>query len=78
MSRVRAAKWEFFITRWSAIYDWVSGAAAAAREGAAAGAGARVSAEEVRRRDRGGRGLCGAARRAPPFFLGARSTRHQR
>jgi hypothetical protein len=47
MSRVRAAKWEFFLNRWSAIYDWASGTVKAAQDGTAAGA-ARMSAEEVR------------------------------
>jgi hypothetical protein len=47
MSRVRAAKWEFFVTRWGAMYDWVSGTVkAAAQEGG--GAAARLRAEEVR------------------------------
>jgi hypothetical protein len=48
MSSARAAKWEFFVTRWGALYDWVSGAVRAAQDGAAAG-GARVGAEEAAR-----------------------------
>jgi len=45
-SGVRAAKWEFFVTRWGAMYDWVSGTVKAAQDGAVAVG--RASPEEAR------------------------------
>lgn len=52
MSRVRAAKWEFFVTRWGAMYDWVSGTVKAAAQEGGGAAAARLRAEEVRGCDR--------------------------
>lgn len=51
-TRVRAAKYEFFLTRWAALYDWFKAAAAADAGGGGRGASATLSAAEVRQAPR--------------------------
>ena len=48
-SRVRARKFEFFLDRWGVLYDWVTGNAAAARDGAAALEAAKLGRAEAAR-----------------------------
>ena len=47
----KAARYEFFVTRWTALYDWVSGTVQAARVGADAAAATDLQVRRQEPRD---------------------------